>query len=256
MQNVSFQCVDFNGKENYNFLIFLNERITMRKISCFLFAILLLSTGVFAQQAPGYPDSEKSFRVGFSGLLAPAWLSSDNKDRINPDGSKFTLGYGLVVDYLFNARYAVSSGLNIVHSGGKYIRFDEDTGNRIYDTKLKLQYVEVPLTLKGRSNQVGYFTYFGQIGLTPAIAVRTRYDRSFSDNSMDDIENEKANDFVRIPNVGLTLAAGVEYAILPETSLFAAIYFNNGFLSVLEKEERGDDKVALSYLGLKIGVFF
>jgi len=256
MQNVLFQCVDFNGKENSSFLILLNERITMRKISCLLFALLLLSSGVFAQQDPGYPANEKSFRVGFAGLIAPAWLSSDNQDRIDPDGSKFALGYGIVVDYLFNSRYAISTGLNMVHNGGKYSRFNEDDGDRIYDTNLKLQYLEVPLTVKGRSNQVGYFTYFGQIGLTPAIALRTRYDRKFSDNTVDEIDNEKANDFVRIPNMGLTLAAGVEYAILPETSLFAALYFNNGFLSILEKEERGDDKVAVSYLGLKVGVFF
>jgi opacity protein-like surface antigen len=109
------------------------------------------------------------------------------------------------------------------------------------DYKLDLQYIEVPLTLKLKTNEIGYLTYYGQIGITPGVKLKGRVDAS-SNNQNDDLQNTNVLKDINFVNLALTVGGGIEYSLTKDVSLLAGIYFNNGFINVIPKDG-GDENV-------------
>ena len=92
--------------------------------------------------------------------------------------SEAHFGYGFVFDAMFTEKYAIGTGVNVFYNGGitQHVAFQEDeNGLSIAAVQLvqKQQYVEIPLTFKMRTNEIGYTTYFGQFGVGFALNVRS-----------------------------------------------------------------------------------
>ena len=124
-----------------------------------------------------------------------------------------------------------------------------------------MKYIEIPLTLKLKTNEIGSLTYFFQIGVSPGVNISAK--KSFESNtqttvggtirnkpgSEDGIENNKEiNNF----NLSMVIGGGVEYAISGETILLGGIQFNNGLSDAFD----GNPKVNTNYLALTLGVLF
>src|SRR6185295_7915558 len=95
----------------------------------------------------------------------------------------------------------------------------------------RTQYLQIPLTLKLRTNQIGYITYFGQFGLQAGVRIRSRADITDPVNSFAENKVDFSND-VTLPDFGLVIGAGVEYTITGNTALLGALQFYNGFIDV------------------------
>ena len=122
-------------------------------------------------------------------------------------------------------------------------------------TKLSLQFIEIPLTLKMRTNEIGYCTYFFQVGLSPGYAIRTKADIEINDVVIDD--NADVSDQINELNLSMILSAGVEYSLGGSTSLLLGLTFNNGFLDLLDDTDYdGKVKGNSNYLALMAGVMF
>ena len=98
------------------------------------------------------------------------------------DGSKLGLAYGLVTEFRFADNYAFATGLEIAYRNAK---IKGETSTTIGDTlttktvskaSMKLQYIELPFTLKLKTNEIGQFRYFLQIGIAPGFKIRARGD--------------------------------------------------------------------------------
>ncbi len=230
----------------------------MKNFLCLLFAFALFGETTFAQLAGD------NLRLGF--YLSPGASSfrTQNSDISTSGGPSF--GFGLIADYRIADNYAIGSGINCSYlKGDVTITGDggvEREGNYRYG------YVEVPVTIKLSTNEVataiGDFIYFGQLGGFLGVPLlRTRYDFYEGDTQIED--NEKAANQVSPVNLGLTVAGGAEYAMTENTYLYAAIWFNRGFFSVLRNKafnadrfnyDDKDNKVNSSLLGLRIGAMF
>ncbi len=219
----------------------------MKKFLWILLAVLLSNVDLMAQGEKGDLD------LGFGIMPALTWVRSDDTDLETK--AKIGFGYGLIADYFFAPRYAFSTGFIVMHGGTNYDAFEPISNNKILTTKLRLQYLEIPLTLKVKTNDFGNMTYFGQLGLTPSVLIRTRYDADFVDGSIPDIESKSASDLTRPVALAFTIGGGVEYSLAPNTRAFGSLYFNNGFTTLLSKDV-SDDKSTFSYLGLRVGIFF
>lgn len=214
----------------------------MKKFLLLIAIIVFVSGNAIAQD----------LRLGFAITPNVSWFKSDNNNVDTK--SKIGFGYGLIADFAFADRYAFSTGLNIMHTGGKFETFVDN--QQLASTKINMQYIEIPATLKLITNEMGYFKFYGQLGLTPAVAIRTRYSVDYTDSSIPSIDNEKAKDVTKILNLGMTIGAGTQYAVSEDIDILAGLYFNNGFINALKKVEGDDSKTTLSYLGLKLGVMF
>ena len=117
-----------------------------------------------------------------------------------------------------------------------------------------INYVNIPLVLKLKTNEIGYFTYYGEFGATLGLKTKSTVDddsKLFTWNSNDStfiesqpftttLENINIDKGTQTVRLGLTLGAGAEYSLSGSTALFFQLnwnYFINNQLVSKEKEE-------------------
>lgn len=223
-----------------------------------LLTIALLSIWSLSTSA----QEESSFHFGLKAAPSIAWLKTDTKE-VSSNGSKFGFSYGLMTEFNFAKRYAFATGLDVAYRGGKLKSiFSINTGGLdstiTTEATYKLQYVEIPLTLKLKTNEIGYFTYYLQFGLSPGVCIRGREDYKTTGqsngvsygNSETDVDIKKdINNF----NLSMIIGGGVEYTLSGSTNLLVGVTFNNGFLDVIDGNEL---KANSNYLALTVGILF
>jgi hypothetical protein len=224
---------------------------------------------VFSASAQENGGSINKFRFGFKVAPSLAWMKPDVKN-FSSNGSKLGFIYGLMMDYNIAKNYAVATGLEVSYRGGK-IKYDYQynssnnnpnsfSGNDEYN----LKYIELPLSIKMKTNEIGYMTYFGQFGFQPAFRISAKEDFSQTKTSGSTVhppvEDTDAGVNVSSFNVSIMFVAGAEYRISGNTAILAAFQFSNGFTDVLTGDNHQDTDTELkaisNYLSLNIGVFF
>lgn len=218
-----------------------------------LILLLGISNTILAQQ----------FKFGLT--ASPQFAFSHSNDQaIEQDGIRLGLEYGLLVDYTFdvNQRYAFHTGFIHALSGANIATSATDTaGNMLSTTNmaLKYQYINIPLSMRLRTNEIGYLTYWGQFGVTPGILISGRYDQQVFDQQGNEISNiidEKRNGAIPV-NLSLTLGGGIEYSLGGASALMLGLQYNNGFTNVYnDKDNDDDDKLSFRNITLRVGFLF
>ncbi len=131
------------------------------------------------------------------------WMKPDIRRKdINNEGVKLGFNYGLVGDYNFTDNFAFSTGVMVNNFGGK-LKFNDSisafkANDSIYNFSkgvvidYKLQYVKIPIALKGKTNEIGYMTYFLKAGINPMIRWKAK-----GDASQENIQNESIKEGVK-----------------------------------------------------------
>lgn len=225
----------------------------MKKIIFSIF-VLLITTSVFSQKA----------RFGIIGSPEINWMKPDKKTVVN-NGVHFGLSYGLAFDIPMGIENVMlTSGVLIDNAGGKLVYQDTVPFMTLDSTYLldktdevayKLQYLTIPIGLKLKTNEIGYMTYFAQIGLTTQLNIGAKAKVGNL------IDNEKINKEVGLINLNYHIGAGFEYSLSGKTSLLVGVYYNNGFIDVTSipkelKDLRSADKIVLNNVSLKVGIMF
>ncbi|MFN5356795.1 MAG: porin family protein [Bacteroidota bacterium] len=199
---------------------------------------------------------DQKFHFGLKVLPSMAWIKPDAKE-ITRDGSRIGFGYGIQTEIRFQENYSFATGLQIQYRGGNLKYTDEVTlpaeVNNEFD--IKLQYVEIPLTLKMLTNPFGKIRVYGQFGVSPGYLIRAE-----SSNEIDG--DNDFMDYANAFNMNMIIGSGIEYTISGTTVAFVGLEFNNGFLNVFDKKfsevQPSDAKIkgVSNYLGIHAGVLF
>lgn len=231
---------------------------TMRKASAALVIALAIATSATAQNAG------RSLRLGLCFAPNLGWLTPTGK-KVEANGSHLGFRFGLVTDIMIgeNANYAFSTGLFLNNVGGDFKRdYDRMTPDSSIvsvtdQATMKLQYVELPLTIKLKTNEIGYMTYFGQLGFDTGFRVGAKKDVEstslYSPFSVTE-DNEDAKDDAAELRVALVVGAGLEYNFSGNTSALVGLKYSNGFTNVFDNDDLGQAK--LHYAELTLGVLF
>lgn len=206
----------------------------------------MLGQTSMAQDGAVAPQARKKFKIGFKLSPSVDWFGVDTKD-VKLDAVKFKFGYGITTEFAFGNNYALTVGLQHKMSGAslkfenqpQYVTEESDTlilslSSRNY----KLDYVVLPLTLKLMTNEIGYFTYFGQFGVDASFLVRGRasdegeYTRD--PNTSIEIDNRDVFKEISIFKVGLHVGAGAEWNFSGNTSLVFGVSYHHGFIDVMK----------------------
>ena len=185
-----------------------------------------------------------------------SWMSSDIK-AVESNGSKFGVNIGLNVDKFFAPNYAIMTGISIDNTGGN-LKFENqkilktgsgnvelDPGSTIH---YKMQYINVPLGLKLKTNEIGYLTFFTHLGLNGGINIKAT-----AEVDGIDLENENISEEIRLFNLGYFIGAGVEYSIGGNAALVLGLTYTNGFVDITDGN---DGKVTLGNFAIRIGILF
>ena len=111
-----------------------------------------------------------------------------------------------------------------------------------------LKYISIPLALKLKTNDIGYFTYYAQLGFNTQINIGSRANSTDESLSRDNVSKE-----VNLLNLSYFFGGGIEYNVGGQTSLTGGLFYNNGFIDVLSNNRY---KANINYLTLRLGVIF
>ncbi len=241
----------------------------MRKIVVFIAFFAFTVTQVMAQS---------NFRFGFQFSPTITWMnSSDN--RINGNGVAFGgPKLGMVGERYFQENYAITFGIGFAFNQGGVLRHDfggdlwknsELSSSELHDLpngvnlRYRIQYVEIPIGLKMRTQEFGYIRYYAEIPIF-TLGIRTQARGSISGTAIDSEKEDISKDVAPFA-LSWGIGGGIEYAVGPNTSLIGGIYYQNYFTDVTKDdgvkivdgaEVRENSKSALQGLTLRIGVMF
>ena len=200
-----------------------------------LVLILLAATKINAQ----------NLRLGVHATPSFNYISTNQPDMETDLAVKF--GFGLLADYFFAEHYAISTGVDIMSSGGT-MAFNDTS------RKYHAGYVQIPITLKMCTREFGYFTYFARFG--GGVLIKTSETIDFEP----DIDPARELDSYVNP-LGLTFkfGGGAEYSFGGSTSLIAEIAYHRNLVDNLNNDDPSLNSrrtYRFDYVALSIGILF
>ena len=239
----------------------------MKNVTILVFGMLITQLS-FAQG---------EFRFGLKGSSNFGWVGGTSKNIVN-DGTTVAFGYGMMGDYYFKPNYGISAEIMLSNIKSKFTVTEPLAFNSVMsDTvnglryEYNIQYLDIPLTMKIRTKEIGDMTYFGQFGVSMGFAlnaktsiVSTGLPKSISDQEPTEYRVNGAegdaftvnnfDDKVFLFRLPLIIGGGVEYKMAGSTSLQIGVRIANAFTDMFVK-----DKTAIAknnYVALSVGVLF
>lgn len=231
----------------------------MKKIILCCF-VILFAYNIFAQN--------KSISGGLYFGPGLSWLSSDSK-TVKEEGLRLNYSFGALLDINIINNFAFSTGLTFNKYNGKIsypfgasdiIAGETGTRSSLPDNikmTYKLNYLAIPLGLKGKTNEIGYLTYFLKAGITPMINIKAKA-------NIGDSENELINKEIRLLNLGWHIGGGLEWNLAGNTKLLVELLYTGGIFDIDKtkvytsglKVETHDPKININDISLKVGIIF
>ncbi len=240
------------------------------------FTFVLLTNLTFAQDG-------KKVRLGLTLNPNLGWVSPDNTGW-SGYGIRAGIQYGLKADLrLFgDDNYSISTGFTMAHLGGKLSYNDAvyspaDSASIPAQTNgvYKLRYINIPLAIKLRTNEIGYMHYWGVFG--SELGFRVKANADFETSSA--LGNESQSDIDISDNVAafradLVIGGGFEYTISGDTRISVGLVYHNGLTNILQGDaflinnsatviDLAGNPVTdkelrnrLNYVSLNLGVYF
>ena len=231
--------------------IFKSDKRYFARLLYFLFLAILPLQIVNAQQ-----------RIGFGIHADPviSWFTTDIK-QIRNNGARPGFNFGLTYNKYFAPNYSFTTGINLLSTSGRLISSDTTIidisnikskvlpGNPVV---YKIQYLTFPIGLKLQTNQIGYVTFFSDIGLVPKVVINRKLDiPSLS------ISGENGANELRLFNLSYHVTAGIEYSLGGTTALVFGLDFDNNFLDITKDNgNQPTDKVSQKILSFRFGINF
>ncbi len=226
--------------------------------------ILLLLTlvgGLFeanAQDQAVGPKSRKKFKIGFQ--VSPSVdFFTPSTEGIELDKVAMKFSYGMMAEYAFTNNYAIGFGLehkmagasldfkkaSVNGNGARYIPIGDTSRFELQTRVYRYDYLNLPITLKLMTNEIGYFTYFGQFGVDVSVLANATFKDEGNLYSNDSTFVGQTGDFTKrykhtTPiNVTLRIGAGAEWNFSGNTSLVFSVSYHHGFIDLM-KDANGD----------------
>lgn len=237
-----------------------------------LFFVLLAATQAQAQQS--------KYRFGMHFTPNYTWVAPETR-LLNKAGGALGFGYGLMVERAIgNSNYYFSTGLSVNQLQYRssidqaFYKLPNTTNADVVATdalyQYRVQYFDIPLTMKMRTNQMGAIRIFGQFGLNAGIMFQAKArvenvpavfekEEFFFVNRVTDYhpiglnQDNFVDDRVNIFRAGILLGAGIEYLLSGDTHMVVGLRLDNPFTDAY----RGDKLDGRTpSLGLQLGIIF
>jgi len=197
-------------------------------------------------------------QLSFTASPSINWMSSNNQFVAN---SRLVAGYdfGLSADVFFgdNERYSLLSGLQILNSGAKLSVINDNPFTfagvdlpKSTEITYRLRYVEIPLSIKLKTDQFRRKRYWTQLGLSPMINIGSK-----GDTNDGKLKKVNINEEINLFNLAMNVGVGFDFDLGGNNAFTCGLLFQNGLIDVTT-ENALHDKTILNSLKFRIGVVF
>jgi len=226
------------------------------------------SSSTNATPPPRTSQEYQKLRLGIYGDFGFSYLKPKSKS-FESKGVRGSYAYGLLVDINFTHNYTFSTGVKYASYGGKMdfndtVSVDGDRKDGLMLRKYRVNYLEIPLALKMKTNQMGYITPFVQLGLHNGFRLSADNDDEFTFGSS--TLTSEGNDYMNNTSfyrLSLEFSIGAEYEISQSFSAFALLSFHNGLTNSIngsaydwENETGIKESAMFKKFALTIGFLF
>jgi hypothetical protein len=225
--------------------------------------------------------------IGFKASPNFAWTRMMEGPMEN-NGLGLGFSYGLMGDiniannpnYWLSTEFIVTSTPSKINTNDTLWSEKSSNGGIPYKNasfSYNLQYIQIPITLKLKTNEIGKFKYWGQFGIAPAFLMQQKlktaslpsvygsgtqsHNPNLDGNDKYDFKGDAGNfqgngvfmDDVRKARLSMIMGVGIETKISGKTMFSAGLRFDNAFSDVFM-----DDAVdgRNNFLGIQLGVYF
>ncbi len=257
----------------------------MKKNITFLI-ILTFAINLLGQDSSSGPEFRKH-RFGLKGTPGVSYFTMGKSGSKNK-GLGYHIAGGLNYEYSLSKSTAIATGVLFSKTTGGVSYIDTvgltfkwmsggeplaDTASMLLSRNYVFRSVDIPLKLKFRAAEVGYFTYYGEFGLTANIITKSTAKKNdvvmvtgapkstISENG----GRFDAYDETKFYRGAVNFGAGVEWNLVGNTSLLLGANANIPFTNLLTKESNTIKYVngggfaratKLNYIAVQIGIQF
>lgn len=207
-----------------------------------------------------FSNAQQKISFGIHADPVISWFSTDTREVKN-DGARPGFSFGLIFNRYFAPNYSFSTGISLLNAGGRLVSSDTTVMNfsNFKATVLpgktviyKIQYLVFPLGLKLQTNQIGYLTFFSDLGFDPKFVINSK-----ADIPSLNITGENASKELEVFNLSYHISGGIEYSLGGKTALVFGLNFDNNFLDITRDiGKQPTDKVSQKTLSFRFGVNF
>ena len=256
--NVVMSCLHYKIRTFiYNFSPAMNHKMK-RAIYRTVIRVLTLIL-ITALPARAY-SQELRFAVHADPVIS--WIGS-NESEYTGEGARAGFDIGLNVLHFFADNYAISTGISFISAGGRQSASEDHT--MVFtnfqelipageEMRYNLRYMNIPVGIRLQTDQVGYFTYFTDLGFDIRMLVKSTVDLPTLQ-----ISDENAKNEVYGLNSGWHLGGGIEYELPIDASIIAGLSYAQDFFDVtkdLKKVYQHNDRSTLRMFRIRLGLKF
>ena len=227
----------------------------MKMTRWIILLIIIISTPALAKA------QFKAYAFGFKAAPGIGWVRTDTKGY--DGGSSLTFSWGFVTEFNFTENHCIATGINFVFSNGtlKYPDLRNTPVETVgVDRKLRVKYLQIPLTIKMRTEEKNNMRFFGQFGLGTGFRLSSKGKDEYTLESGTTIsETNNIDGDIAFLRESLIIGIGMEYRISSGNMMSAGLTFDNGFTNILSaKNKVGTEKPkgTSSLLELSVGILF
>lgn len=205
----------------------------------------------------------QNFRLGFQASPHFTWMNS-SKGTITNSETRAGIRYGLEADLFLagHPRYSLNTGLFVAnHSFSASYNTDEPffinevTFDKPVELIYKMNYLELPLNIKLRTDQFYRMTFYGQFGLSNLFNVSASARSSDAQFSGENINEDFNDKVIAFYSLHMLMAGGVEYDVGGNTAINFGIQYSNGLTDVTDIGNL-NEKTVFNSLRIVLGVMF
>lgn len=219
--------------------------------------------------------SSSAFAQISGGLFAGgniSWFGVDSKMQSN-EGVKPGYNFGAWADFPISDNFVFTGAIKYNALNCK-MHYNNGVIANIYDINLidtilapkvidySLNYLEIPIGFKGKTNEIGFLSYFMKAGVSPMIRIKGLADVTEEGNDL-------FTDNIGLFNFNWYMGAGFEWALSGNTRFVTELVYNGGIIDFMktnddvtvevfqdDKTTTRDHRGKINTLELKVGILF
>ncbi|MCU0422528.1 MAG: PorT family protein [Bacteroidia bacterium] len=187
-----------------------------------------------------------------------------------------SLSYGLMMDYYLGENYGICTEITVhqlraVFKPNNTSVVENNSLFAVNNLTYKQQYLSIPLFLKMRTNEIGYWRYFAEFGYSVNFSMRSIMDVDATGKSFENVNvnnPDPSDNFMLVNNqtpgssinyktnffrTSLILGAGIQYKIFGNTLLNTGIRYENSNTDITSTNNWN---ASVRSLMLNVGILF